>query len=158
MANVSDIIRSVVDVLKAEPRLSGIKEWQEVNNLITLKSPGISVGLEKEAFTAYDRICDNAEANLKIYVWVKDSDPARGEAEVRKLAHSIRLALAKDLYLGGLIDSGYLSGIDYLTADAGKEILIHLAEIDYQVSYLAERSEPEPAPDIEELQLEVNPN
>ncbi|ADY55132.1 hypothetical protein Sgly_0775 [Syntrophobotulus glycolicus DSM 8271] len=154
MAAVSDIIRKTVDVLKAESGLAEIKEWQEVNNLITLKSPGISVGLEKETFTAYDRKVDNAEANLKIYVWVKDSDPARGEAEVRTLSHIVRLALAKDLYLSGLVDSGFVSGIEYLTADAGKEILIHLAEIDYQVSYLAERTEYAPALDIGEIKIE----
>lgn len=156
MAELSDIIHAALDVLKDEPGLAEIEDWQEVNRFIPLKSPGISVGAEKETFTAYDRRFDNTEVSLKIYVWVNDSDPARGESEVRRFARLVRYALVKDPYLDGLIDSGFVSEIKYSASDQGQEMLTYLAGMDYQVSCLTQRTEREPAWEVGEVQVEIH--
>ncbi|AEG60020.1 hypothetical protein [Desulforamulus ruminis] len=158
MPSVDDVIARATATLKASPDLAGVKEWHQVNNLITLVSPGISIGLEKENFEPYDKKYDNVNAFLKIFVWVKDMNPVQGEAEVRRLAHHIRSALNQDIYLGGMIDSGFVAGIEYLSGDAGKGLLLHMAELDYQTSFLALRMEREPAPRIDQVQSDTEIN
>jgi hypothetical protein len=150
-----DIVTAVLKTLRAEPSLAAIQEWQAVNGLITLKAPGLSVGLEKEVFTPDTREADAAAATLRIAVWAREKDPAAGEALVRDLAHAVRYCLNEHRTLGGLVDGGYVTQIEYLTADAGQGLLLHLAEISYEVEYPAERVRKKTYPAVESVSADI---
>ena len=150
-----DIANAVLNVLKNDPALAQIQEWQPVNGLITLKAPGVSVGIEKEVFAPDTRSVDAASATLKIVVWTRDKGPANGEAAVRELAHAVRYCLNENRTLGGLVDGGFISQIEYLTAEASQGLLLHLAEITYEVDYSAERVRKETYPTVGSVNAEI---
>ncbi len=156
MPSSPKIIDLVHDTLKQAPALAGIKDWNKANSLLTLASPGVSIGIEKEVFEPYTREEDEATANLNILLWVKNMDPVAGEAEVRALAQQVRMVLVNDRTLGGAADDSFVRGIDYATADGGKSIILHLAEIDYRVKYYAERSLPEQNIPVAKVQADVH--
>lgn len=134
-----EIINQVHDLLKNAPGLAGIKEWHKANSLVTLLAPGCSIGLEEEVFEAFTRDQDEVTASLSILFWSKNIDQAAGEDEVRALAQEARLVLTTNRTLGGMADDSYVNGIKYATADGGKSVLLHLAEINYKVTYYADR-------------------
>lgn len=150
-----DIVNAVLNVLKSDPALAQIQEWQPVNGLITLKAPGVSVGIEKEGFAPDTRAEDAASATLKVVAWVKDKDPAKGEAAARELAHTIRYCLNENRTLGGLVDGGFVSQIEYLTAEANQGLLLHLAEITYEVQYSAKRLRQTTYPAVDHVNAEI---
>lgn len=134
-----EVIELVHGVLSSFPELAGVKEWNKANSLLTLASPGGSIGIEKEEFDAYTRDEDEATAYLSVVLWVKDSDPVEGEAQVRALAQAARSALIKNRTLGGAVDDSFVHKINYATADGGKSLILHLAELDFRVTYMAQR-------------------
>lgn len=144
-----EIIDLVHDTLRASPELSGIREWNKANSLVTLAAPGCSIGIDEEKFTAYTRDEDEVTASLNIVFWVKHADPVSGEAEVRALAQAARKVLTINRTLGGAVDDSYVGRIRYATADGGKSLLLHLAEVEYQVTYYAGRFTAEDVPVIE---------
>ncbi|HWP96413.1 MAG TPA: hypothetical protein VN426_06150 [Syntrophomonadaceae bacterium] len=152
-----EIINLVHDLLSSVPELAEIQEWNKANSLVTLASTGGSIGIEKEEFEAYTRDEDEATAYLSIVLWIKNADPVEGEAQVRALAQAARKVLIKYRTLNGAVDDSFVHKINYATADGGKSIMLHLAELDYRVSYMAERSESDnedlPAPDTIEQDL-----
>lgn len=151
MPTAPEIIDLVHDILKGAPGLAGIKDWNKANGLITLAAPGCSIGLEKENFEPYARDKDEATANLSILFWVKNIDPADGEAEVRALAQEARLVLTENRTLGGAAADSYVHGILYTTAEGGKSLILHLAEIDFRVRYYSPRARAEEPVPIEQI-------
>jgi len=136
-----EVIDLVHGILSSAPELTEILEWNKANSLVTLASPGGSIGIEKEAFEAYTRDEDQATAFISIVLWVKNPDPVEGEAKTRMLAQAVRQALIRNRTLGGKVDDSIVYGINYATADGGKSVLLHLAELDYRVQYMAQRPE-----------------
>lgn len=155
MPTSPEIINLVYDILKQAPALAQIKEWNKANSLLTLASPGGSIGIQKEIYDAYTREEDEVTARLSILLWVKNIQPAAGEAEVRALAQTVRQVLVNNRTLGGLADDSYVNSIEYATADGGKSILLHLAEIDFQVRYYSDRLAIEQVPPVERIQSEL---
>ena len=155
MPTSPEIIDLVHDVLKNAPGLAGVKEWNKANSLVTLAAPGCSIGLDEEKFEAYSRDQDEATARLSILFWSKNIDQAAGEAEVRELAQQARLALTANRTLGGAVDDSFVEGIRYATADGGKSILLHLAEVSYRVTYYTDRFIAEAETPIEQLDHDV---
>ncbi len=139
MTTSPEIIDLIHDVLSAAAELSEVKEWIKANSLVTLASPGGSIGIEKDIYDTYDREMDEVTAHMNILVWVKNPDAVAGEAAVRGLAQTVRYILLKNHNLGGAADESHVHTINYATADGGKSNLMHLAELDYRVTYYAER-------------------
>lgn len=140
MPTSPEIINQVHDILKLASGLAEIKSWNKANGLVTMIAPGCSIGLERETYESYTRDQDEATANVSILIWVKNTDPAAGEKKVRALAQEARLVLAENYSLNGAAASSYVSGIVYSTAEAQKSLLLHLAEIDFRVTYYSARS------------------
>ncbi|SHJ60220.1 hypothetical protein [Desulfofundulus thermosubterraneus] len=141
----------IIEVLKLSPDLADLQEWQPVNGLITLNAPGISVGVQKETYSEYDRFYDNCTSRLSVTVWDKDVDPAAGEARVREMAHAVRRQLLQNSTLGGAVDNVFVGEIEYLTEDAGSNLLLHIASLEVEVDYLAERAVKASTPAIENI-------
>jgi|GEM_PF-1387384 len=139
MALSPEILDLVFGLLSNSPDLNGMKEWNEANSLVTLATPGGSTGIEKETFEPYDLDMDEAVAYINIVLWTKNADQVAGEAEVRLLAQTVRKVLIKNRNLGGAAADSFVHGISYATANGGKSILLHLAELDYRVTYYADR-------------------
>lgn len=150
-----EIIDLVHDTLKAAPELAGIRDWNKANGLVTMAAPGCSIGLEREVYEPYTGEQDEVTAHLSIIVWVKNIDPAAGEAEVRALAQEVRMVLTENRTLGGAAADGYVNGILYTTAEGGKNLLLHLAEIDYRVRYYSPRFRVEAVSPIENINHDV---
>lgn len=155
MPTSPEIIELVHDILKNDLGLSEIKEWNKATGLLTLASPGGSIGLEEEKFEEYTKEQDLATANLSILIWTKNADPVAGEAEVRSLAQAVRLALVTNRTLGGAADDSFVLGIRYATAEGGKSLMLHLAEVDYRVNYYADRLPAENGIPIETVNHEL---
>lgn len=155
MPTSPEIIDLVHDILKNAPSLAGVKEWNKANSLVTLIAPGCSIGLEEEVFTPNTRDNDEVTASLSILFWSKNIDQAAGEAEVRALAQEARLVLTVNRTLGGIADDSYVHGIRYATADGGKSVMLHLAEINYKVTYYCDRFMPESGTPIEDINHDV---
>lgn len=150
--NSPRIIELIYNLLSNATALAMVKVWNKANSLVTLESPGGSIGLNKEVYESYDRDQDEATAHISIVLWVKNADPAAGEAEVRDLAQRVRHVLISDRCFGGAVEDSFIHGIEYATADGGKSLLLHLTELDFRVTYMARRPEPEdeddaPAPE-----------
>lgn len=143
-----EVIDLLYDILSTAPELAEIREWNKAMSLLTLASPGGSIGVEKEVFTPYTREEDEVTAHMSIVVWVKHPDPVAGEAAVRDLAQAIRMVLIQNRTLGGAVDDSFVYEIDYATADGGKSLLLHLAELDYRVTYYADRVSPPAVPTV----------
>ncbi|MDI6711470.1 MAG: hypothetical protein QME76_12450 [Bacillota bacterium] len=137
-----DVVALVLDVLRADPGLADVAEWQPVNGLISLRAPGVSAGIEKEIYQPDTRDADTVTATVKIVAWTRAKDPAAGEAAVRDLAYAVRYALNERRTLNGQVDGLFVSAVEYLTADAGQGLLLHLAEITCEVDYTAGRVRP----------------
>lgn len=156
MATTSPVIIDAVhDLLKADPDLATIAEWLKANGLITMKAPGCSIGLEKEDFEDYDREKDEVTAYLSILLWVKNNDAPTGEADVRALAQTARGVLLENRCLGGIAAGTSIPDIRYATADGGKSVLLHIAEIDCRVKYYALRQRPVPPAPIEQVNNDI---
>jgi hypothetical protein len=153
-----EIIDLVHDILSSASELASIKKWNKANSLLTLVSPGGSIGIEKETYEAYTREYDEATAYLNILIWTKNADPVDGEAEVRELAQAARLVLVHNRTLGGAVDDSYVHGINYATADGGKSLLLHLAELDFRVTYYADRQSGEEIPTVGSIAHDVEPD
>lgn len=143
-----EVIDLLYDILSAAPELAEIREWNKAMSLLTLASPGGSIGVEKEVFSPYTREEDEVTAHLSIVVWVKHPDPVAGEAAVRNLAQAIRRVFINNRTLDGAVDDSFIHEINYATADGGKSLLLHLAELDYRVTYYAERIYPTAVPTV----------
>jgi len=143
-----EVIDLLYEILSTAPELAAIREWNKAMSLLTLASPGGSIGVEKEVFTPYTREEDEVTAHMSIVVWVKHPDPVAGEAAVRDLAQAIRMVLIQNRTLGGAVDDSFVYEIDYATADGGKSLLLHLAELDYRVTYYADRVSPPAVPTV----------
>ncbi len=139
MTTSPEIIDLVYEVLSTAPELTEIREWKKANSLLTLASTGGSIGIEKEVYDVYDRDMDEVTAYMNILVWVKNTDPVAGEAAVRDLAQAVRNILTQQHNLGGAADEGFVHEINYATADGGKSLLVHLAELDFRLKYYTER-------------------
>ena len=137
--NSPQVIKLVHNIVSSSPKLAGVKEWNQANSLLTLASPGGSIGVEKEVFEAYTRDDDEATAYMSIVIWVKNADPVAGEAAVRALAQAARAVLNQNRTLAGAVADSFVYSITYATADGGKSLLLHLAELDYRVTYYAAR-------------------
>lgn len=155
MPTSPEIINQVHDILKNAPALAGVKEWHKANSLVTLLSPGISIGLEEEKFEPYTRDLDEVNASINVVLWKKNNDPVVGEAEVRALAQQARLILTENRTLGGLADDSFVQDISYATADGGKSLLLHLAELNYRVTYYSDRFETETATPVEQVNSDL---
>lgn len=140
MPTSPEIINLTHDILKAATGLAEIKNWNKANGLVTMAAPGCSIGLEREIYESYTRDQDEATANVSILIWVKNIDPAAGEEKVRLLAQEARLVLAEDYSLNGAAATSYVHGIVFTTAEGQKSLLLHLAEIDFRVTYYSSRS------------------
>lgn len=150
-----EIIDLVHDVLRTAAGLAEVREWNKASGLVTMAAPGCSVGLEDEKFEAYTRELDEATAYLSILIWVKNPDPAAGEAKARALAQEARLALIKNRTLGGGAADSYVHGIRYTTAEGGKSLILHLAEIDFRVRYYSPRAQAEDSIPVEQVDHQV---
>lgn len=134
-----ELLEVLHDILATAPTLEEVKEWNKANSLMTLASPGGSIGLEKEEFEPYTRDEDEATAFISIVLWVKHPDPVEGEAAVRNLAQKARGILVRNYTLNGAAETSTVKNIRYATADGGKSLLLHLAEIDLRVIYMVSR-------------------
>jgi hypothetical protein len=147
---MTDIVSLLHDYLKADPVFAEIKDWNKANGFISLKDSGISLGIDRERYESGNREYDYCTAAIKIYCWYKHKDQALGEKKIRELAHEIRLSLTEDesRTLNGEVIGGFVSGIEYLTTDAGNSLLLHIAEITYEVEYQEDRMRPIDAPTV----------
>ena len=143
-----EIIDLVHEILNTAPELAEIQNWNKANSLLTLAPVGGSIGVEKEVFNPYTRDYDEAVAHMNILVWVKNADAVAGEAAIRSLAQVVRSVLIENRTLGGMVDDSFIYDITYATADGGKSLLLHLAELNYQVTYYAERLSPAIEPTV----------
>jgi len=152
----NEIVDLVNDVLCAAPGLAKIKDWNKANGLVTVAAPGCSIGLEKDDYAEYTREKDEAIAFLSILFWIKNVDPASGEAQVRALAQEARQVLIDNRTLSGAAANSYVHGIRYTTAEGGKSLILHLAEMDYRVKYYSSRIRPETPAPIEQINNQVS--
>ncbi|WCK53840.1 hypothetical protein PP175_21360 [Aneurinibacillus sp. Ricciae_BoGa-3] len=137
----------IYDHLKSDPAFSEVKDWNKANGFISLKDSGISLGIPKEKYESLNRDEDTNNTTVMIVCWLKNKDQAIGEKLIRQLAKEIRLSLGSDdgrLLNGGVI-GGFVSEINYLTTEAQNSLLLHLAEITYEVEYYESRMRPEQA-------------
>lgn len=146
-----EVIDLIHNLLSTAPEMAEIREWNKAMSLVTLASPGGSIGVEKEVFTPYTREKDEVTAHMSVVVWVKNADPVAGEAAVRDLAQAARMILVNGRTLGGAVDDSFVYSINYATADGGKSLLLHLAELDYRVTYYAERTAPPSVPTVADV-------
>jgi len=153
-----EIIDLAHEILSTAPELAEIQEWNKANSLVTLAPKGGSAGIEKEIFEPYTRDYDEATAYMSIVLWTKNADPVDGEAEVRELAQAARLVLVHNRTLDGAVDDSYVHGINYATADGGKSLLLHLAELDFRVTYYADRQSEEEIPTVGSIAHDVEPD
>jgi hypothetical protein len=135
----------IYDYLQADTSFSGVKDWNKANGFISLKDSGISLGIPKEKYESLNREEDSNNTTVMIVCWLKNKDQATGEKLIRQLAKEIRLSLATNegRTLGGQVIGGFVSDINYLTTDAGNSLLLHIAEITYEVEYYESRMRPQ---------------
>jgi hypothetical protein len=152
-----DIVTLLHDYLKADPVFVEIKDWNKANGFISLKDSGISIGIKNERYESYNRESDECTVNVNIFCWIKHKDQATGEKLIRDLAHEIRLSLTEDegRTLSGEVIGGFVSGIEYLTTEASDSLLLHIAEITYEVQYQEDRMRPEDVPTVLSLSHDV---
>lgn len=134
---MTDVLSILHDYLKAHPSLSDLKDWNKANGFISLKDSGLSLGIENEQYEDENRDYDKCTTKVNIFVWIKNKDQAIGEQKVRELAHAVRLILNQDdvRTLNGEAIGGFVKHIQYLTTEAQHSLLLHIAEITYEVEY-----------------------
>lgn len=152
-----DIVTLIHDYLKSDPAFAEVKDWNKANGFISTKDSGISVGIDREKYESGNREYDNCTASVKIYCWLRHKDQTVGERKVRELAHEIRMSLTEDepRTLNGEVTGGFVSGIEYLTTSADSTLLLHIAEITYEVEYQEDRMRPVDAPTVLSLSHEI---
>lgn len=155
---MTDLVSLIHDAIKADAAFSEVVEFNKANGFISTKQSGISVGLDQERYEPGNRGYDEVGASIRIVCWIKDKDQARGEAKIRELSHEIRRCLAQDenRTLEGRVIGGFVREIEYLTADAGNSLLLHMSEIMYEIDYVEERLRPSNAPTVIGLYHDVD--
>ncbi|TEB09306.1 hypothetical protein [Pelotomaculum propionicicum] len=154
MSDDIEIVDLVHDLLKADDNLAELVDWKKANGLVSLATSGCSVGLDEEGFNEYTRDKDETVGSVRILIWVKMVDPVTAEAKIRKQAKAARQVLVKNRTLGGAVANSYLNKIFYATADAGKNLILHMADLDFQVKYYSPRTWPETQP-IEHINNDI---
>ncbi len=135
MSNINAVQDKIVDVLSTYSTLATIKKWHKVNGILLAVHPAGCVGVAKESFEAYSMADDKVIATIKIYLYLQHVKPDEGERQVRDLAHEARYALSTDRTLGGLIASGMITDMEYVSVDASETQLLHTVEITYLAEY-----------------------
>ena len=149
---IDQIIDKVVEILKREPSLANVKQWQKINGLIPGKARTISVGCDDEDYSEYTSSLDEGKASIKIYAALENRELAAGdrrddeqrleygERQIQTFARNIRQCLVANYTLDGLIDSSFVRRTQYVTADEHKDL--HIAVISFDVTFYAERRSP----------------
>lgn len=155
MSDEVEVVDLVHDLLRADDSLAELVDWKKANGLVTLAPSGCSVGIDDEEYTEYTRDKDETDGSVRILVWVKMLDPVAAEAKLRKLAKAARKVLIKNRTLGGAVANSYVEKIYYATADAGKNLILHMADLDFKVKYYSPRIWPEAPAPIETISNDV---
>ncbi len=139
MTQIDEILNKAVELLEAYPGLSEVKKWHKVDGMIPAAHPCGSVSPIQEDFDRITKDKYKSTARFVVYVYLQHANPETGEQEVRVLAHNVRLALTADKLSknDGVLDSNIYS-IKYMTIDASSTLLLHAAEINFQVKYALE--------------------
>lgn len=152
-----DFVTLVLDTLRADSGLAAVQEWQPAAGMNAIRTPCVYVGVAREDFAPDTRRFDRARAEIKIGVWLRERDPAKGEADVRNLAWAVRYALTEHRTLGGRVDGGFVSRIEYLSVDVSDRQFLHLAEITFEVDYAADRARPVTMATVAQVSADVGP-
>ena len=139
MIQIDEILNKIVELLEAYPGLSDMKKWHKVDGMIPAVHPCGSVSPIQENFERITKDRYRSTIRFVVYVYLQQANPETGEQQVRELAHNVRLALTTDklIKVDDVLD-GYIDSIKYLTIDASSTLLLHVAEITYQVKYVLE--------------------
>lgn len=160
MARVKQIRAALVNSLKGAAALSAVKTWHQVDGFIPNRShPTGSVGTGRTTYDQQDAEFDLAETTLPVFIAVVDPNPERAEDTVQELGEDARLHLvADDPSLGGVVRQVQVSGIDFTTAQADGNLLVHFITLTCSVSHFAPRYRDETTPPADELVVEIQPD
>jgi len=139
MTQIDEILNKIVEVLETYPALSAVKKWYKVDGMIPAAHPCGSVSPIQEDFDRIAKLPDRYRSTIRftIFVYLQHADPEGGEQQIRELSHNVRLALDTEKLnkINGVMDRD-VYGIKYMTVDASSTLLLHAAEINFQVKYL----------------------
>ncbi|WCK55428.1 hypothetical protein PP175_05615 [Aneurinibacillus sp. Ricciae_BoGa-3] len=153
-----DLVTLVYDYLKLDPTFVEIIDWNKANGFISLEDSGISVGINRERYESGSRDYDYCTSIMSIVCWIREEDQATGENMIRELAHNIRLSLSEDegRTLNGQVIGGFVSGIEYLSTKAEDTLMLHIAEITYEVEYQEDRMRPQQASTVLSISNDID--
>lgn len=160
MARVKQIRQALVDSLKGAAALSAVKTWHQVDGFVPNRyHPTGSVGAGRTTYDQQDAELDLAETTLPVFIAVVDPDPERAEDVVQELGEEARLHLvADDPTLGGVVRAVQVTGIDFTTAEADGNLLVHFITLQVSVSHFAPRYRTDTTPPADELVVEIEPD
>lgn len=163
--DVNTILDAIIVVLKGNEKLANVHNWYKINGIIPGKKPTISAGCDDEDYEPYTREVDQGTAKIKIYVSLDNRDLASserrkeeerveyGERCIRQMAKDIRLCLANNYSLNGVIETSFSKKIEYVTADG--QVDLHVAVISFDVDFYASRMEDVEEPTVATIDMKM---
>jgi hypothetical protein len=140
---IQEILSAIKTSFQAASQLSSVTNYHLVDGMIPGLKPTISISCGRIKFEDYTSDQDEAIAPVRIYVYIQDMNPERGEATIRALTEEVRFTLLGNMYLTGLVDNSSVKEITFESELTQKGELLHFALIDYEVKYYQSRHRPD---------------
>lgn len=162
MARVKAIRQALVDSLGSAPALAAVTRWHKVDGILPGRLAGKatgSVGAGRTTYQEQDAEWDLASTDLPVFIAIVDPDPERAEDVVQELGEEARLHLVvDDPTLGGLVQRVDVGAIDFTTAEADGNLLVHFITMQVSVSHFAPRFRNDATPPADELVVQIDPD